>query len=558
MSHNNQKNRFETENQILMAQQWMDGPIGGIAGAPPARWQRKRADTSTANTLNHSLNASLLLNTANDNALNMSNNVLNMSANNIAVNTLTKTPSNTPNKRATPNRSTPGCALKTTNSTNKAKTPKTPCNGADRFIPNRSAMNADISHYLIMNCKENENQTIDGNNQSTANQTAISENLVGDLSNFRIMCYQNKAPIAAEGQANSLKVLYSSSKCGSSSKKTSRYIPTQPERILDAPDIKNDYYLQLIDWNASNILAVALMREIYLWNANTGDITNLLTLDEELYVSSVAWIEDGNHLAVGTSDGDIQLWDTDHMKRLRVMRGTAGRVGAMSWNSHIISGGTKTGLIYNNDVRVANHLISTLNGHNQEVCGLKWSPGGQYLASGGNDNTIQIWNNSVTTNADNCKPIHTFTEHQAAVKALAWCPWRPSTLASGGGTADRTIRIWNCQNGTNLYTVDAKSQVSSILWSTDYKELISSHGYSNNELIIWKYPGLAKVAELTGHTARVLGLVMSPDGSTVASVGADETLRFWECFQIDAQKKKKTNFVPKDKLIDNALRSTIR
>jgi cell division cycle protein 20 (cofactor of APC complex) len=41
-------------------------------------------------------------------------------------------------------------------------------------------------------------------------------------------------------------------------------------------------------------------------------------------------------------------------------------------------------------------------------------------------------------------------------------------------------------------------KVSAILWSNHYKELISSHGYSNNELIIWKYPGLAKIAELTG------------------------------------------------------------
>ncbi|XP_054161436.1 cell division cycle protein 20 homolog [Oppia nitens] len=543
-------NHFEVENQIRLAQTMMDS---AITGAPLARWQRKRLETSTS-SVNNSLNASLHLNCAIDSMNNLS---LNISTNNTnQIINGSKTPNKTPTNRATPNR-TPAHTLKQCNSTNKCKTPKTPCNGADRFIPNRNAMNADISHYLIMNSKENDCQDTDPNTQSNSNQAAISENLVGDLSNFRIMCYQNKAPIAAEGQSNNLKVLYSSSKCSSSTKKSQRYIPTQPERILDAPDVKNDYYLQLIDWNASNILAVALMREIYLWNANTGDITNLMTLDEEQYIASVSWIEEGNHLAIGTSEGDIQLWDTDRVKRLRTMKTGSGRVGSMSWNSYIISGGTKTGNIYNNDVRVANHLVSNYNGHNQEVCGLKWSPGGQYLASGGNDNTIQIWSNNMSSNSDN-KPVFTFTEHQAAVKALAWCPWRPSCLASGGGTADRTIRIWNCQNGTNLYTVDAKSQVSSILWSKDYKELISSHGYSNNELIIWKYPGLAKVAELTGHTARVLGLVMSPDGSTVASVGADETLRFWECFQIDPQKKKKVNYGTNTKLIDNSLRLTIR
>ena len=68
------------------------------------------------------------------------------------------------------------------------------------------------------------------------------------------------------------------------------------------------------------------------------------------------------------------------------------------------------------------------------------------------------------------------------------CPWQPNILASGGGTADRTIRIWNCNNGTLMNTVDTKSQVCSLVWANEYKELVSAHGYANNEVTIWKYP----------------------------------------------------------------------
>ena len=163
-------------------------------------------------------------------------------------------------------------------------------------------------------------------------------------------------------------------------------------------------------------MAVALNNEIYLWNANTGDITNLLSLDDDNYVSSVSWIEEGNYLAVGISDGNVQLWDTDKNKRLRTMTGHDVRVGSLSWNSYILTSGAKNGCIFNHDVRVANHHVGTFVGHTQEVCGLKWSPGGQYLASGGNDNTVNIWNNSINHDTESNKPLFTFTEHQAAVK----------------------------------------------------------------------------------------------------------------------------------------------
>ena len=82
-----------------------------------------------------------------------------------------------------------------------------------------------------------------------------------------------------------------------------------------------------------------------------------------------------------------------------------------------------------------------LVGHRQEVCGLKWSPDNQYLASGGNDNKLFVWN------ASSLQPVHAFTEHLAAVKAIAWSPHHPGLLASGGGTADRCIRFWNTLTG---------------------------------------------------------------------------------------------------------------
>ena len=82
------------------------------------------------------------------------------------------------------------------------------------------------------------------------------------------------------------------------------------------------------------------------------------------------------------------LWDVNAQKQLRKMDGHSDRVGALSWNHHVLSSGGRDSLIINHDVRIAEHKIATLAGHSHEVCGLAWSPDGMTLASGANDNKL--------------------------------------------------------------------------------------------------------------------------------------------------------------------------
>ncbi|UYV64052.1 FZR1 [Cordylochernes scorpioides] len=168
------------------------------------------------------------------------------------------------------------------------------------------------------------------------------------------------------------------------------------------------------------------------------------------------------------------------------------------------------------------------------VCGLKWSPDNQHLASGGNDNRLFVWSLS-----GGASPVQTYTEHLAAVKAIAWSPHHHGLLASGGGTADRCIRFWNTLTGQAMQCVDTGSQVCNLAWSKHASELVSTHGYSQNQILVWKYPALVQVAKLTGHSYRVLYLAMSPDGESIVTGAGDETLRFWNVFS-KARSQKET------------------
>ncbi|CAD0014839.1 unnamed protein product [Aureobasidium pullulans] len=305
-----------------------------------------------------------------------------------------------------------------------------------------------------------------------------------------------------------------------------RRVATAPERVLDAPGLVDDYYLNLLDWSSGNQVAIGLERSVYVWSAESGEVNSLFECPEDTYVSSVKWSQDGAYVAAGLATGEVQIWDVEEGSKLRSMFGHDTRVGVMGWNKHLLSTGARSGLVYNHDVRIAQHKVAELVSHTGEVCGLEWRPDGAQLATGGNDNLVSIWD-ARSLNA----PKFQKTNHKAAVKALAWCPWQSNLLATGGGSHDRMIHFWNTTSGARTNSIDTGSQVTSLKWSTSYKELVSSSGFPDNSLSIWSYPTLVKNVEIPAHESRVLHSCLSPDGQMLATAAADESLKFWKVFE---------------------------
>jgi cell division cycle 20-like protein 1 (cofactor of APC complex) len=317
---------------------------------------------------------------------------------------------------------------------------------------------------------------------------------------------------------------FSSQSILQSPRKQPRPIAKVPYKVLDAPELADDFYLNLVDWGSANILGVGLGSCVYMWNSSSGKVTKLCELDDNDLVTSVSWIQRGSHIAVGTNKGFVQIYDAEKSRRLRTMTGHSARVGALAWNDHILSSGSRDRLIYHRDVRSPNQYLRRLAGHKQEVCGLRWNTEDGQLASGGNDNKLCVWDKLSET------PLYRFSSHVAAVKAIAWSPHQHHLLASGGGTADRSIKFWNTSTGAMVKEVDTGSQVCNLAWSKNSDEIVSTHGYSQNQIVVWKYPRMEQVVSLTGHTYRVLYLSASPDGTTVVTGAGDETLRFWRVF----------------------------
>ena len=293
-----------------------------------------------------------------------------------------------------------------------------------------------------------------------------------------------------------------------------RRVATAPERVLDAPGLVDDYYLNLLDWSSGNQVAIGLERNVYVWSAESGTVSSLLETSPDTYVSSVKWSGDGAYVSVGLGTGEVQIWDVEEGTKLRSMHGHDTRVGVMGWDKHTLSTGARSGLVFNHDVRIAQHKIAELVSHTSEVCGLEWRADGAQLATGGNDNLVSIWDaRSLAV------PKFTKTNHKAAVKAISWCPWAPNVLATGGGSYDRHIHFWNTTTGARVNSIDTGSQVTSLRWSPHYREIVSTSGFPDNSISIWSYPTLVRNVEIPAHETRVLHSCLSPDGQMLATAG---------------------------------------
>lgn len=108
---------------------------------------------------------------------------------------------------------------------------------------------------------------------------------------------------------------------------------------------------------------------MYLWNAGSGDIQMLAPCAEgsDDHITSVAWAQDGKHIAVGTNNAEVQIWDAARSKVVRTMRGHSARVSALAWNGTTLATGGRDNNILVNDVRIREHLTNTLRGHSQEA-----------------------------------------------------------------------------------------------------------------------------------------------------------------------------------------------
>jgi meiosis-specific APC/C activator protein AMA1 len=355
---------------------------------------------------------------------------------------------------------------------------------------------------------------------------------------------------------------------------------------LDAPALRDDYYCsQLAYSETAKCLAVGLGAQVYTWSETRGvESPESLTHPYSGHVTSLSFSSaegEKSILAVGRSDGRMTLWSpSDLSPRFeahqrssvscvcfspRTFRRTSVRHAGVKVQVEYLLVGDEAGHVYVYSVEWPSELeadlfawrgsmivLARLSLHTQQICGLAWSPDGQYFASGGNDNALFIFETRRILQSENARatPSVVITDDftystplgqgdvlsilpgrenhhfmlNAAVKALAFCPWQPSLLAAGGGSNDRCIHFYHAISGTKLATIDCSAQVTSLVWSRARREIAATFGFAQPDhpfrVAVFSWPSCECVVRIPWYgEERALWAIGFPGGPDTSMDG---------------------------------------
>jgi cell division cycle 20-like protein 1 (cofactor of APC complex) len=272
--------------------------------------------------------------------------------------------------------------------------------------------------------------------------------------------------------------------------------PRPPFTALDAIGYCDDYYRSNFAWGDKNIMAIYLPGGLYLMDRSNGTRQSLSTQDfreqtadhanDELKIRSLVWSPSGDTLGTGDENGVMRFWRHGEMTETSIINVHRGRIASLSWQSSAVASAGVDGNVVVGDMRTPRFKRCTVHqAHKGSALGVAWSHDGQYLASGGSDKCVCVWDpRALFDRRGEAAPLYSLPEiHDSSVKAMAWSPHQEGLLATGGGYADAAINVLDTLRGKYVKRINTGAQVCDVKWAKNTTDLITAQGDGN--VMVW-------------------------------------------------------------------------
>ncbi|XP_005178449.1 periodic tryptophan protein 2 homolog [Musca domestica] len=169
--------------------------------------------------------------------------------------------------------------------------------------------------------------------------------------------------------------------------------------------------------------------------------------------------------------------------------------------------------------------IMKQQGHSSEMTCISYSPDGQYIATGGEDSKVKLWN----TQSGFC--FVTFSEHSSGVTDLQFSRSKKFLVSS---SLDGTVRAFDINRYRNFRTFTSPRVVQFSSVAVDYSdELVAAGGQDVFEIYLWSIKMGTLLEVISGHEGPVCCIAFSPvpTSSTLVSGSWDKTIKVWNCLE---------------------------
>ncbi len=256
---------------------------------------------------------------------------------------------------------------------------------------------------------------------------------------------------------------------------------------------------------------------VRLWRRHNGNYTLARTIKMGVSVRDVDFLPHSNEMVAVGYDNKLRFMAADGtVTKVIAQKTTQSKSISVAPNGVMVSANNDA-LQFWSATGEAQQKIE--QAHERTVNSVVFSHGGQYLASGGADNAVKLWDNTG-------RLLFELKGHKDWVNNLSFSP-DDRYLASA--SSDNTIKLWHTSTGQLAKTLLGHSDwVWDVNFSPNQQSPLLVSGGSDNTVRIWDYRQGKLLLTLNQHSGWVRAVSFSPEGDEIGSASADERVIIWQ------------------------------